>query len=91
MLFYFIFSKLNNKNKNQETNHFQNINTELNSTFNKINIFDIIFYLLGFIITGYALYLSFSCNKGFHLGSFLVALFFSPIYLIYRLAVPCKS
>jgi hypothetical protein len=91
MLLYFIFSKLNNKNKNQIKNNFQNLDIELNSTYNKMNIFDTIFYLLGFIITGYALYLSFSCNKGFHLGSFLIALFFSPIYLIYRLAVPCKS
>ena len=91
MLLYLIFSKLNKKNKNQIKNNFQNLDIELNSTYNKMNIFDIIFYLLGFIITGYALYLSFSCNKGFHLGSFLVALFFSPIYLIYRLAIPCES
>lgn len=91
MLLYLIFSKLNKKNKNQIKNNFQNLDIELNSTYNKMNIFDTIFYLLGFIITGYALYLSFSCNKGFHLGSFLAALFFSPIYLIYRLAIPCES
>lgn len=87
MLLHIIFSKLNHK-KNSIKNNFQNL--EINTGEQKINIFDNIFYLLGFIITGYALYLSFNCNKGFHLGSFLVALFFSPIYLIYRLAVPCK-
>ena len=51
---------------------------------------DIALLSLGIIITWYALYLSFKCNQGFHLGSVLVALFFSPIYIIYRLAVPCN-
>ena len=37
----------------------------------------------------YALYISFKCNKGFHLGSFLLACCCSPFYIAYRLAVPC--
>ena len=37
----------------------------------------------------YALYISFKCNKGFNLGSFLLACCCSPFYIAYRLAVPC--
>lgn len=41
----------------------------------------------------YAIYLSFRCNKGFHLGSFTVAIFCPYIYIIYALAVMdlCKA
>ena len=37
-------------------------------------------------VTFIALYFSFKRNGGFDLGSFLVALFFSPIYIVYYLA-----
>jgi hypothetical protein len=42
--------------------------------------------LIYFIITVIALYLSFRRNKGFNLGSFLVALIFPYIYIIYYFA-----
>jgi hypothetical protein len=35
----------------------------------------------------YAIYLSFRCNNGFHLGSFVVAIFCPYIYIIYVFAV----
>ena len=38
-----------------------------------------------------AIYLSFKCNKGFNLLDFLIACCCSPCYIVYRLAVPCKS
>ena len=38
-------------------------------------------------ITLIALYLSFQRNNGFELGSFLIALLFAPIYIIYALAL----
>ena len=36
-----------------------------------------------------ALYLSFKCNKGFNLGSVLLACCCPICYLAYRLAIPC--
>ena len=42
--------------------------------------------LIYLIIAIIALYLSFKRNNGFNLGSFLVALFFPPIYIIYYFA-----
>ena len=39
-----------------------------------------------FILTLMALYLSFKRNNGFSLGSFLIALFFPPIYIVYYFA-----
>jgi hypothetical protein len=72
-----------NQIKKERKNSFQDINNQKKELFNNI------FYFIGFFLTGLALYLSFKCNNGFHLGSVLVAFFFSPIYLIYRLAVPC--
>ena len=38
-----------------------------------------------------AIYLSFKCNKGFNLFDFLIACCCSHCYIVYRLAVPCKS
>ena len=49
----------------------------------------IVVSLIQTIVLFYALYLSFKCNKGFHLGGFLVACCCSPCYIAYRLAVPC--
>ena len=44
------------------------------------------FQVIYVICTIVALYLSFQRNKGFNLGSFLVALFFPIIYIIYYVA-----
>ena len=35
----------------------------------------------------YAIYLSIKVNSGFNFGSFLLALFFAPFYILYHLAV----
>jgi hypothetical protein len=48
--------------------------------------YSLLINLISWIVLGFAVYLSFRCNKGFNLGGFLVALFFSPIYIIYHLA-----
>ena len=42
--------------------------------------------MLYFVVMIFALYLSFLCNNGFDLGSFVMALFFPYIYIIYKLA-----
>ena len=39
--------------------------------------------IVWFLIAIFALYLSFKRNNGFNLGSFLVALLFPPIYIVY--------
>ena len=51
--------------------------------FNNIRIFFSVFHS---IITLVAIYLTFRCNGKFHFGSFLVALLFPYIYIIYILA-----
>lgn len=50
-----------------------------------------IMYILGVILTFYAIFLSFRRNNGFHFGAFLAALIFSPIYVIYAFAVPINQ
>jgi hypothetical protein len=37
------------------------------------------------LLTGYAVYLSFKCSNGFNLGQFTLALLFSPLYIIYHI------
>ena len=39
-----------------------------------------------FFVMLYAIFYSFKLNKGFSLGSFLLAIFFSPVYLIYGIS-----
>ena len=51
-----------------------------------ISIVNIIFWVI-FI---FAIYLSFRCNKGFNIWGFLGAFFFSPIYVVYKLATTEK-
>lgn len=58
-------------------------------TRNKISMFTIIFSIVNWCIFFLALYLSFKCNNGFDLASFLIACCCSPFYVIYRIAVPC--
>ena len=43
-------------------------------------------YLITFIVYCFAIYLSVRCNNGFNLGSFLLAFFCAPCYIIYHLA-----
>lgn len=45
-----------------------------------------IVYAVRSLITFYALFISFRCNKGFTFGGFLGALFFSEIYIVYKYA-----
>jgi hypothetical protein len=47
----------------------------------------IIGLLVYWLVNLFAIYLSFRCNKGFNFGSFLLAFFFGPFYIIYHLAV----
>lgn len=47
-------------------------------------------YIVRAVITVYALFITFKCNKGFSFGGFLMALFFSEIYLVYKFAVSRK-
>lgn len=42
------------------------------------------------IISIFAIYLSFKCNNGFNFGSFLMALFFPHLYIIYKFATSEK-
>lgn len=42
-----------------------------------------VLHIIYIIIALWALYLSFKRNRGFDLGSFLLALFFPPIYIMY--------
>lgn len=51
----------------------------------------IIQYTIGVVIFWAAIYMSFKCNKGFHLGDMLLACCCSTCYLVYRLAVPCRD
>ncbi len=49
--------------------------------------------LIWLIISISAIYYSFEINKGFHFGSFLLALFFAPFYLlwgIWKVGIPPK-
>ena len=41
--------------------------------------------LVSWLITGFAVYLSFKCSNGFSIGPFLLALLFSPFYIIYHI------
>jgi len=54
------------------------------------NTASIVLQILNVVLLVAALYLSFKCNKGFNLGSVLVAFCCSPCYVAYRLAIPCK-
>ncbi len=42
--------------------------------------------LITWIVVGFAIYLSFRCQGKFNLGSFLLAFFCSPCYILYHLA-----
>ena len=63
-------------------------NPSLNNV-TKSSSYVIVLSIINWIIFIAAIYLSFKCNKGFKFSSFMLACCCSPIYLIYRLAVPC--
>lgn len=64
-------------------------NTENFKGSSSFSITKIVISIINWIIFCIAIYLSFKCNKGFKLESFLLACCCSPFYLIYRIAVPC--
>ncbi len=43
--------------------------------------------LIAWFILGFAVYLSFKCSNKFDLMQFIIAILFSPFYIIYHLAV----
>ena len=49
------------------------------------------FKIVMFPFQVFAIYLSFRRNRGFHLGSFVAAVWFFPLYLLYVLSVPVKK
>jgi len=49
---------------------------------------DVVLYMIIILVTIYAVYLSFERNNGFEPVSFLCALFFAPVYILYAWAVP---
>ena len=49
------------------------------------------YYIVMLLISMVAVYLSFKCHGRFDLGEFILALLCSPLYIAYRLAVPCVN
>ena len=83
---------LKNLKLNTDTENFKvtnNKNNKNNKNNNKISKLTILFSIINWIIFFLALYLSFKCNKGFDLSSFLIACCCAPFYVIYRIVVPC--
>ena len=68
-------------NEYLEGNSFHDIN---NRSVLLIGVYDSLFIII-------ALFLSYKCNNGFTLTSFLVAVLFAPLYIVYRLIVSCKK
>lgn len=52
----------------------------------RITDYTLLYSMFHTVLALFAIYLSFKCNNGFNLGSFLVALICPYIYLIYILA-----
>jgi hypothetical protein len=50
-------------------------------------VYNIMMTIIAWIVFGFAIYLSFKCHKGFNIGGFLLAILFSPFYIIYHLAM----
>ena len=67
----------------QKTDKTDKENINQKSSNNIIGIIHLIFCL-------FAIYLSFKCNNGFDLGSFLMAILFPYIYIIYKFATDTK-
>ena len=56
-----------------------------------ISLLKIIISLFWSLLALFAVFLSFKCNKGFEIWSFLAAIFFGPIYVMYILATSYKE
>ena len=67
------------------------VNGDVIEGFSDGSAVSIIQYTIGVVIFWAAIYMSFKCNKGFHLGDMLLACCCSTCYLVYRLAVPCRD
>jgi hypothetical protein len=65
--------------------NYTNLYIPRNKDDNKCITSELISSIIIWILTGYAAYLSFKCSKGFNLGQLLLAVFFSPFYIIYHI------
>ena len=62
-------------------------NLYINVPMPSISFINFLISLFWTLLSLYAIYLSFKCNKGgFNIGHFLAALFFAPFYVIYQFA-----
>jgi len=52
----------------------------------EIDIKRYFYTVLHIVLSFFAVYLSYKCNEGFNLSSFLVAIFFPYVYIVYKLA-----
>ena len=50
-------------------------------------IYNLTMVIISWIILGFAVYLSFRCNKGFNFISIILAILFTPFYIIYHFFV----
>ena len=75
-----------NNKKNNFKNYDDDNNDYYNFSFDKNQTSFVIFYIFHVIMALIAIYLSWKCNKGFDLLSFLIAIIFPYIYLIYIFA-----
>jgi hypothetical protein len=71
--------------KSQELND-QNIEINILEIEKKYNNYKLIYTIMHIIISLFAIYLSWKCNNGFNLLSFIVALFCPYLYIIWALA-----
>ncbi len=55
------------------------------SCYESLTIYDFIVAMISWLVTGFAIYLSFKCSNGFNICQFLLALFCSPFYIIYHI------
>jgi hypothetical protein len=49
------------------------------------------YYIVMLLISMVAVYLSFKCYGRFDIGEFILAILCAPLYIAYRLAVPCVN
>ena len=75
-------------NESNDNKAIDAINNAVNKMYNRSPLMWVL-SILNWVVQFYAIYLSFKCNKGFNLGSFLVACCCSYFYVAYRVAVPC--
>ena len=62
-------------------------NLYINVPMPSVSFINFLISLFWTLLSLYAIYLSFKCNKGsFNIGHFLAALFFAPFYVIYQFA-----